>query len=241
MRPILFRRLTKNPVLKVVLRVMVFAWRVAAFVSTIVAVLGLPDEYATLEGWILFFQSLFELVMDDARVTALAERAVVIAEFVNQPWVRVILGVIGLAGLFWGARPFWRFRHRLLFNWRRFLAEQVWIGREAAIKLIKASDWARLLEPETKTTPFIVMPETVGYVLGQGKKTGLTQAKKALLKFDLFIDRTLDAFANDNPHAVRQLAGEDQYDETDLRAFLKEATLREVEDEFGPVPSIKLK
>ncbi len=222
-----------------------FVRKAGGWVIGIIGVAGMPGDLGTWEDWIGAALGWLDSVMGDPRVTALAERAVAVAEFVNQPWARVTLVVLALAIIFWGARPFWRLRHKLIFRWRRVLAEQVWISRDAAEKLIKSSSWARLREPRTTTT--VNSPEyanlsfAVSSLLGRQKTTGMTDTDKSLLKFDLFVGFTLDGFAEDNLHAVRDHEGVRQYDETSLREFLKQAMRQEIDDEIGPVPRIKLK
>lgn len=70
-----------------------------------------------------------------------------LANFAAESAVRITLAVLAVVLLGWGWRPFWNLRRHLHFIVRSALGEQTWIDQEDAIKLIRASDWAKLREP----------------------------------------------------------------------------------------------
>jgi hypothetical protein len=212
-------------------------WGVLGSVLTVVGLAGLSDDVAQWVEWIDAASTRVVSLLGDPEVVALAEWAVGAAEFLNQWWIRIGLIIVGVLLIFWPARRFWRFRHRLGFLWRRVLAEQVWISRDAAIKVIKESDWGRLKEPTVVSTedPFAFLP-------GFGKKKvvyGLSDTAKALLKYDGFIEKTLRSFCQQNPTACRCQDHKAQVDEAILMHFLETAA-DQLLTEFGDVPAFKV-
>jgi hypothetical protein len=187
---------------------------------TIIGLAGLADD---VETW----QKLFNRMTRDERVLVLAEKAADFASWLNQPEVRVALVLLGIILLAWRLPAVWRFRHKLIFKWRAKLSEIVWIDREAAITLMKNSEWGQIKRPNTSILDF-KMPAT----------TGLTPSERSRTKFRLYIELSLDSFAEDNWDSVRQTdEGEEEYNETVLRKFVGSAMKSEIEEQFGSIPS----
>src|SRR5690242_892999 len=95
-------------------------WRVIrAVIAFVVALLVIggkildlterPEQIERIERW-------YGVAMSDPRVYAMAVWTANAIDFLNRWWVRAILIILALVLIFWGARPFWRFRHRALFR-----------------------------------------------------------------------------------------------------------------------------
>ena len=127
------------------------------------------------------------------------------------------------------------------------MSEQVWIGRDDAIRVIQESAWGRLKSPtitRTVRTPSPLYSGLLGITSGkeyEERVSGLSDTEKAVIKYGVYIGSTLDQFIEDNPSAhKKEKGGKELIDETKLRAFLKKAMEHEVRDEFGDVPSFKI-
>jgi len=187
---------------------------------------GLPD---TLNQWARFIDwALVQIgaIMTDPRVQYLAQKAVAVADFVNQTPVRVALVIVGVAILIWGWRPFWSLRHRLRFVWRTFLGEETWISREDALKLIRASDWAKLREPVSS------IADSTARLLGGGQ----SPYDRNVILYRRYIEMTLEKFEMYNPTCVREDEGKKQYSERLLRYFVDGALDDEAIAKFGKLP-----
>lgn len=126
-----------------------------------------------------------------------------------------------------------RLTRGLWFNVRHAVSERVWISRTSAIDLIKESEWGQLITPFEATI--------FGYnalAALQHRKSGLSDSEKIHLKFRVFLDRCLRAFAESNYNAHRiNDSGHDEYDEVALRAYLDKALDSVIEKEFGKPPT----
>jgi hypothetical protein len=201
-------------------------WAVAGPI-TLIGLGGLPDA---LNSWIALFDRIFARVgaiMTDPRVEYLATKAVVVANFVNHPLVRLALVILGIGILIWGWRPFWNLRHRLRFAWRVLLGEETWISREEAKKIARASRWARMREPSPNLFEQI----------GRGISGGLTAYDRDMLLFGRYIEMTLESFEVNRPQAVREVEGKKEYAEGLLRAFMDSALDTEAIQKFGNLPT----
>ena len=186
---------------------------------TVLGFAGIGDDITVWQKWV------GEMTHDE-RVLALAEQAAGYASWLNQPIVRVVLVAVGVLLLLWRLPGVWRLRHRLLFGWRRFLTDIVWIDREAAITLMRQSEWGQIKRPTTSILDFTIPAST-----------GLSASEKQRKKYRLYLEMSLDAFAKDNPSSVRKAENDEpEYDEAVLRRFVRSAMANEIEEEFGPIP-----
>lgn len=114
------------------------------------------------------------------------------------------------------------------------MADQVWISEKEAMEIMKRSAWGRLLEPN------VTEKLSIFELVSMGHKTnivhGLSDTKKALLKFDLYIQKTLGNFSEINPKSYNKK--ENKYDEVAIRKFVTKAMDAELAKEFGAPPSI---
>lgn len=183
-------------------------------------------------------------MMENATALAWAELAVSIADFVNEPMVRVGLVLMGLIIVLWPARWFWRIRHKVWIAGRKLVQERVWISHEEAMDLLEQSDWAILRIPHiterrsliaemfrSQANPNLVQDVTI---------YGISADEKRKKKYRLFLAETLRSFADKNSSAVRLVEGQTEYDHAALGAFLSKALRDELKDEFGPVPDYKV-
>lgn len=106
------------------------------------------------------------------------------------------------------------------------MSEAVWIDRKAALTLMKNSRWGQLKRPNASILDFAV-PLT----------TGISGSQRAREKYQLYMEMSLDSFAEDNPESVKTEDEELHYREDALRKFVGTAMRHEIEDEFGPIPS----
>jgi hypothetical protein len=154
-------------------------WAIIGFLSTVVGFGGVPDDIATWSRWI-------ETAVNDPFVLWLAEHAVAVAEFINQGWFRIALVIAGVLMMIWPLRWFWRLRHRWLFKWRRLVAEQVWIARDDAIKLVKESPWGRIKEPNVVRTVSLLDSMAMSFTK-ERTVYGMSETQKKLLKYEVFL------------------------------------------------------
>lgn len=196
-----------------------FFWFVG-FCSTIIGLAGVPDDLKIWYDWV-------ERMMENATALAWAEFAVSIADFVNDPIVRVGLVLMGLTIVLWPARWFWRIRHKVWIAGRKLVQERVWISHEEAMDLLEQSDWAILRIPHiverrssivemfrSQANPSLINEETI---------YGISAGEKRKRKYRLFLGVTLRSFGDTNPSAVRLVEGQTEYDLAALDAFLAKA------------------
>ena len=228
----------KKHTLKLVVSYVKKVWRLAirliALALSVLSLAGIPADYEKWQEWI-------DATLHDPRGEMLARQAVEFANFANQFWVRGLFIVIAITIFIWAWRPFWRIRHKLKFNWRRLLTNKVWIPRETAIEVIRSSDWAKIKEPHTKRTSSILDGLNIHLMgLTAVTSTGLSEQKKLEFKFNIYLDRTLDAFIAVNPESFRVKDGHNQVEEVALIKFLSKAMDEEIAKDFGETPSFKV-
>ena len=198
-----------------------FLWGASKVLLTLpvwlIGLAGVPGDLQTWERWM-------HAVLTDPEITALAEKAVAIAEVVNTMWFRTSLIAVGILLLLWSWRPIWRIRHRLWFKWRRALSDVVWIPRADAFTLVLNSDWAEAKRNRPQAPVFRRLAETVG--------SGTADE----LKFRRFIGMTLDSFAGGNPSKTRMVEGNQEFDEGALRKFVARAFDEDVRSKYGAPP-----
>ncbi|MGH6818520.1 MAG: hypothetical protein ACREC1_07090 [Methylovirgula sp.] len=140
---------------------------------------------------------------------------------ITWPCFHWSLAIVATLALVWELEPFARLRHPLRL-WRSALGEQVWIDREAALGLIRASDWAKTREPPRGFAAFVI--------------ANVYNFEKDRIQFDRFIQLTLESFENRSTAYTRIIEGRKQYDETALRNFLDNALTNDVIKRFGDLP-----
>ncbi|WP_147706951.1 hypothetical protein [Microvirga massiliensis] len=205
-------------------------------VTTILGFAGVPDDLETWYRWFDVLLGWIDAVVNDPLALALARHAVTVADFVNQDWFRVTLVLGGLVVMIWPLRWFWRLRHNLRYRWRRALVEQVWISDEDAKRVMRDSPWGQLKEP-TITIGYSFLDNLVGK---REIISGLSEGEKKLVKFNAYISRTLDKFCENNSDAVRVVDGKREVDEVALRKFLDLLVEKELIQDFGDIPDIRL-
>ena len=197
--------------------------KVGGALLAIIGFAGLPDDIATWSRWI-------DRIMRDDRILALAERAVHLAEFVNQSWVRLALVAIGLLIMLWSTAWLWRLRNRITFWVRHKMSDQVWVAYDDAFKVLQNSDWASLRSPH-------ITRSIIGALPFEQTVSGLPERIKKEKRFRAFLSLTLKTFCNGHPNAVRQNEnGDQEIDEVALKDWLDRALEKEVSDEFGGLP-----
>jgi hypothetical protein len=149
-------------------------------------------------------------------------------DFLKQSGAIWALAVVAFMILVWGWRPFWGLRHRVASAWRTLLGEEEnWVGREDALKIIRASDWAALKAP----------PVDINIAASLARAFGGATADREELEFKVYLDLTLDNFERDNPSCVRQQEGKKEYLEQKLILFLRKDSEDAIIKKFGPVPT----
>lgn len=147
-------------------------------------------------------------------------------KFIADDWFHWALAIGASLALGWEWRPFWSWRHRIRFRWRKALGEETWIDRAEAIKLIRASDWAQMREPSLSILEGI----------GRGFMTGKMPHEREMMRFRHFINMTLESFERNRSSHVREVDGKKEYSEGALRQFLSNALDAEVIERFGKIP-----
>lgn len=193
---------------------------------------GLPDALDRWLIWIGYLVKWLDAAMTDPRVQFLAQKAVEIANFVNQDLVRAGLVILGVSIIGWGWQPFWALRHRFIFFWRTALGEQSWIDREAAISVIRSSDWANMRRPRGSVV--------LQFFNGLNSVTGPSEFEKDSTLFNRIIKMSLDSFEQNNPDHVREIDGKKQYLEDKLIKFMDSSLDEEAIQKFGQVPSTRV-
>jgi hypothetical protein len=151
-------------------------------------------------------------------------------EFVTWQSFHWALAIVAVAALGWDLLPGWRWRYRAFAFWRRKLSiEGVWLDKEAALKAIRASQWAQIRAPgrtvaEMLTRSLFSTPESLALDASQ-------------VKFNLFLEMTLDSFEASNQNYVRTTDGKKEYLEEKLLLFVRRSLADETLKQFGPLPS----
>lgn len=148
--------------------------------------------------------------MTDPLTHDIAVELVAIVAFVNRWWMQTILISSALVLIFWGIRPFWRLRRRVLWSWRRVLGEEVWITNKEAEELLAGSPWGKLRQPGGTLFESL----SVGFA-----GTGMTKYQKDMTRFWRFIRMTLESFEMVNPQFVREVEGNKGISERQIVIF----------------------
>jgi hypothetical protein len=173
----------------------------------------------------------------DPIITWFGAQSIAVLAFLNLPFVRVALIVLGAIVVFWPLRAFQRLRSRLRILGGSIMAEKQWISEEDALEVIRSSEWAKSREPYQTESLGISSFKAFNRVV-----SGMTQNERDELLFSQFIRATLASFHKDNPKAKD--ANEDGETKTELSAlktFLDAALMSDAEEKFGKVPSHKVR
>ncbi|KIN72769.1 hypothetical protein [Sulfitobacter guttiformis] len=208
---------------------------VLGFLLLIVGFSGVPGD---IDQWYVWIAA----VVENPTIQKWAEFAADAAQLINEPIVRIALGAIGLIAIAWPMQRFLRLRYKVKIWGRSKMSEDVWVSHEEAIREIQESEWGELREPYTYETRSIVDTGALFAALNHKHTvSGMSPERKAARKFKIYIEATLRAFHRNNPEAVRQSKeGTSETELNTLRAFLQEALDREIIDEIGHVPNIKI-
>lgn len=147
-------------------------------------------------------------------------------------WPEAVTGLrfqVPLAGLAFlvlisAPRNFFSWLRHIRFKWRQALGEPTWIDYETALKVIRASDWAKTREPST--SPWMA------FLSGSGINIG-----KDSIQFNHFIKMSLSSFEERNKEYVRMIDGNKHYSEEQLRLFLDHALDADTIKRFGDIPT----
>lgn len=203
--------------------VLKFAWHWATKVffvgGAILGIAGAPDDFKVWSKWI-------DAVLNDPLVTSLAEQAVAVANFVNQPWVRVTLATTGTLALLWPLKSFWRIRHRLVFVWRKAVSNEVWIDRNAAVALISNSAWALSRRRRSEQPKSLFQLTQLSY----GSDPAKIEKHKM---FRGWCELALGEFKNMNEEGCRPGGNKWEYEEGMLRGWLDNRYDNDLVGEFG--------
>jgi hypothetical protein len=141
---------------------------------------------------------------------------------VRQPIFHFALAAVASAALLSSRTAFSEWRRYVFFFRSRLLSEQVWIDKEAALDLIKASDWARTRDQSRSTWSFVI--------------GGISNSDRDRIQFSRFIELALHNFARRGTYYAREIEGIMKYDEGALRTFLDDAITADTLKRFGDLP-----
>jgi hypothetical protein len=198
------------------------------FALLIVGLSGVPGDIDEWYNWI-------SAMVENPTVQVLAEFAADSAQLINEPVVRVLLGLIGLAALAWPMKRFLRIRYKFKIWGKSIMSEKVWISQSEAVQEIRGSYWAELKEPYVSETRSLIDGSALFNTLNQKHTiSGMSPEKKAQRKFKLFLEATLRSFQRNNPDAAKQVEeGKTETELNALRAFLQEALDQEYSMKWG--------
>jgi hypothetical protein len=134
--------------------------------------------------------------------------------YCGQSSVYLPLSVIALTLILWRFAPVSRLRHKALFLVRRTVTEQVWISRDAALKILAESRWAKVRRG----------PDSIWFRLGS-----FNPHEDSM--FQHWCNQALDYFANEKNSRV--VDGNKEIDETTLRKYLSSKYDEAVRKKFG--------
>ncbi len=144
---------------------------------------------------------------------------------VKRPISHFALAAVGAAALLSSPAAFSEWRRYVFFYRSRVLSEQVWIDKETALTLIKASDWAKT---RNQRTPWSLLRASLS--------GGTYNYDRDNIQFNRFIELTLHNFARRGNYHAREIDGIMKYDEGALRAFLDDALTADTLKRFGDLP-----
>lgn len=195
------------------------AWQLAGAAGFLVGLSGVPGDIDTWNRWI-------DIAVSDPMVQTLAGYAVAIAEVVNYPVTRAGLVIGGGLVLLWPLKLFWRFRHRVVFAWRRALDQPVWIGRDRAHDLVAMSPWATSRQRRSEK------PKSIFDVASYTSRD--PEALERLRMFGKWCGLVLKGSAEHNKEAYRKTETAEEFDEVQLKKWLDGRYQNDIIGEFGP-------
>jgi hypothetical protein len=195
----------------------VWAWRILAITGTLIGISGIPGDLETWTRWI-------DSAVNDPFVLNLANQAVAVAEFVNNPWVRTALVIGGLLMLIWPLRWFWRIRHRLAFAWRRAVKEPVWIAYDEAHRLVRASPWGSSRRAKARKAKSFL--DAIAF------RPDPAERERDRM-FVNWCKLALDRFGSENTDSIRVVDNKKEIDEVKLSEWLRNQYEQDIIDEFG--------
>ncbi|PWE35191.1 hypothetical protein DD563_03955 [Pelagicola sp. LXJ1103] len=196
---------------------------------------GVPGDIDQWYDWI-------SAVVENPTVQRRAEFAADAAHLINDPIVRFALGAIGIIAIAWPMQRFLRLRYKIKIWGKSKMSEKVWVSEDEAISEIRDSDWGEMKEPYVSEPNSFGAGSAIFKALNQRHTiSGMSPERKAQRKFQIYLKATLRAFHKNNPNAVREVEGGRKETEIGaLRDFLQEALDREILQEIGQVPDIKV-
>lgn len=211
-------------------------WALVALLLWVVGLGGVPGSLTQWSVWINVGARWINAMIDDLFVMEWAARAVRIAEYINQPAVRVGLFVLGCVIFAWPLRWFWRIRRKVRLFGRSILENEIWLDESDAFEELRTSDWARLKEPHVvHRHGFLNIPRAL-----TGEEvtvSGMSETEKDSEKYKMYLRATLLSFQASNSSAVRSaLDGSKEIEITALRKFLQAAVNVELQRDYGDIP-----
>lgn len=199
-----------------------------------------PEDFKTMiERAPVWVASALHLVWDYAATAVELARASVFA----------ILSINGLVGLFLVAvglilldLDVLRVRlSSLRFRMRSAVSEYVWISQDAAVRILRESEWGQLEAPSVEEERGF-FDDYLPISMGKQRSTvsGLSKSEKAELKFTIYLRKLLKAFQKENAECVKDADGQTKFDEASIRILAEKLAEDKISDEFGSVPDVKI-
>ena len=195
-------------------------WAFVGILNFIIGLAGIPGDLETWSKWI-------DPITRTQTAIFIARRIVILANFINQEWVRVLLITSGILMILWPIRWFWRLRHNLIFLWRTAVENEVWLDASKAAALIAASRWGQSRRRSA------AKPKNIFDYNSLISATN-PQEREQDRKFKSWCEMALKKFVEETANSKKTIADKTQYNESLLRNWLVERYDDEVISEFGP-------
>ena len=149
-----------------------------------------------------------------------------------RPEPALPLAILGLVIIGWGWRPVWAFRRRTVSAWRHALNQRVWISKDAAIDLVRRSEWANTRQKQDEPPRALFGAPGLGSIFGQIDP----KAEARVSMFIRWCELALESFGRIKFDAVRKNeTAQQEYDQDILKDWLAEKYEHDVLDRFGPI------